>query len=45
MVIQIYQHGFFDLYQLIHMLLSESQTQHWMNIANWENPEMCLELQ
>lgn len=26
------------------MLVSEGQTQNWIKIANWENPESSLEL-
>ena len=37
MVIQIYQAGFSDLYQLVHTFVIEGQTQHWMKTANWEN--------
>ena len=44
-VIQTYQPGFSDLYQLLYMLVSEDQTQHWMTTANWESPERSLELQ
>ena len=25
-----------NLYQLVYMLVSEGQAQHWMEIANWE---------
>lgn len=44
-VIQIYQPGFSDLYQLVYILVSEDQAQHWMATANWVSPERSLELQ
>ena len=44
-VIQTYQPGFSDLYQLVHILVSEAQAQHSIKTANWENPERALELQ
>ena len=45
MVIQTYLPGFSDLHQIVHMLVSEGQAQHWMKTKNWENPERSLELQ
>lgn len=42
-VIQTHQDGFSDLYQLVHMLVSEGQVQHRLRSANWENPEWSLE--
>lgn len=44
-IIQIYQPAFSDFYQQIYMLVSKGQAQHWMNTANWHNPESSVELQ
>ena len=44
-VVQTYQPGFPDFYQLVRMIASEEQAQHWMKTTNWENPERSLELQ
>ena len=33
-VIQTYQPDFSDLYQLVHMLFSEGQAQHWVRTTN-----------
>lgn len=44
-VIQTHQDGFSDLYQLVHMLVSEGQVQLWMRTTNWRNPGRSLELQ
>ena len=40
-VIQIYQSGFSNLYQLVH----EGQVQYLMKVTNWENPKRSLDLQ
>lgn len=34
-IIQTYQPGFSDLYQLIRSLVSKDQAQYWMEAANW----------
>ena len=38
-VIQIYEPGFSDLCQLVHMLVDEGQAKHWMKLEPWENPK------
>lgn len=43
-VTQTYQPGFSELHQLVHILASEGQDQHWVKTAKWENPERSLEL-
>ena len=40
-IIQIYQSGFSNLYQLVH----EGQVQYLMKVTNWENPKRSLDLQ
>lgn len=40
MVIQAYQFGFPNLYQLLHTLVDEGQAQHWMAKANWIPSEL-----
>lgn len=44
MVIQIYQPGFSDSYQLVYTLVSEDQARH-MATAHWVSPERSLGLQ
>lgn len=34
MVIQTYQPGFSDLYQMVHKLVGKCQAQRWMKIVN-----------
>ena len=43
-IIHIYQPGFSDLYQLVHMVVGEGQSQHSMKTTNWENPERSPEI-
>ena len=38
-VIQTYQPGFSGFDQLVHMLVSEGQDQHWMQTTKWNDPK------
>ena len=40
----MYQPDFSDLYQLVYMLVSEAQVQHWIKMTNWESPDRSLKL-
>lgn len=41
-VIQTYQPGFSDFYQLVYMLVGEGQAKQWMKLAQWGHPEQDL---
>lgn len=43
--IQTYKPGLSNLHQLIHLLISEGQAQHWVKTADWESLETCSGLQ
>lgn len=44
-VIQKNQPGFSDLYQLIYMVVNESQAQLWIKTANWNDSKKSSEWQ
>lgn len=38
-VIQTYQPGFSDIYQLVYMRVHEGQAREWLKPAQWKYPE------